>query len=245
MPHYCLYIHKMSCVRIIIIIKLMQFAASTCFLTDILTQIFILNLLSSIEQLLSALHTRHGIHVLTPVSHFLFLQGDSTVSAVKFILRWGYMLFNIKHCRYVFIFIALNLSAYQHTVELCSTSHALVSKAEYGHTLMVYLHCCLHSGLLKKQCELTIYYCSTYLLLLFLHSLEVGLEVHRLFDLGAQQSSEHCISRHPHPPQIGSLHLAFQLKDLLRQILYLFSNTDFLKSKQKNPSSALTCRNFY
>lgn len=91
--------------------KVNAVVASTCFLTDILTQIFILNLLSSIEQLLSALHTRHGIHVLTPVSHFLFLQGDSTVSAVKFILRWGYMLFNSKHCRYVFIFIALNLSA--------------------------------------------------------------------------------------------------------------------------------------
>ena len=33
-------------------------------------------LLPSIKQLLPALHTRHGVHVLTPVSHFLFLWDE-------------------------------------------------------------------------------------------------------------------------------------------------------------------------
>lgn len=37
------------------------------------------NLLPSVEQLLSALHTRHGVHVLTPVCHFLFLRGEKMI----------------------------------------------------------------------------------------------------------------------------------------------------------------------
>lgn len=61
----------------------------------------------------------------------------------------------------------------------------------------------------------------SYLLLLLLNSLEVGFEVHRLFDLGPQQSSQHGVGRHSHPLQVWSLHFAFQLIDLLRKVLNL------------------------
>lgn len=59
--------------------------------------------------------------------------------------------------------------------------------------------------------------CYVNLLLLLLHGLQVGLEVHRLLDLGAQQSSQHGVSRDLHPLQSGTLHLSFELKDLLGQ----------------------------
>ena len=36
-------------------------------------------LLSSIKQLLPALHTRHGLHVLTPVGHLFLLESDDTI----------------------------------------------------------------------------------------------------------------------------------------------------------------------
>lgn len=62
---------------------------------------------------------------------------------------------------------------------------------------------------------------AVYLLLLLLHGLEVGLEVHRLSDLGAQQSSQHGIGGDLHPLQSGTLHLSFQIKDLLRQAFNL------------------------
>lgn len=61
----------------------------------------------------------------------------------------------------------------------------------------------------------------SYLLLLLLNGLEVGFEVHRLLDLGPQQSSQHGVGRHPHPLQVRSLHFALQLKDLLREVLNL------------------------
>lgn len=44
------------------------FTGSTCYEADTL-----LTLLSCIKKLLSALHARHGIHVLSPVSHFFLL----------------------------------------------------------------------------------------------------------------------------------------------------------------------------
>lgn len=87
---------------------------------------------------------------------------------------------------------------------------------------------CVHAS------DLSIFRLS-YLLLLLLHSLEVGFEVHRLFDLWPQQSSQHCVGRHPYSLQVRSLHFALQLKDLLWEVLNLL----FPGQHNKQPSECL------
>lgn len=66
---------------------------------------------------------------------------------------------------------------------------------------------------------------------LLLDLLQVGPEVHVDLVLGAQQGTQHGISRHAHPAQRWPLELAPQVKQLLAQVLQLWRREVDRKSR--------------
>lgn len=69
-----------------------------------------------------------------------------------------------------------------------------------------------------------------YLFLFLFDGLEVGLEVNGFLLFGAQKDTQQVLSRDPHPPQVGPLHFALYLENLLGQILNLWPHTSVMFS---------------